>query len=735
MATTVGLKFDMSASIGRFQKSMDRVERRLDSLDRSSRRAASGIGLLAKLQIGGALLKGVGMLSGAFRSATGSAQQFFTSTLERVDALGKLSSSIGVAVQPLQILGKAASEAGVGQDKLGEAFKRMNKRIAEATMGFGEALPALQRLGLDAAELSKMSPDQAFMKIGEAISGLPTKGLQAATAFKIFSDQGLSLIPLFEDFPAKIQATTERFNALGLGVNTVQTKNIESLNDTLGEVQSVIASIGGKVIGNIAPAIDIFLQQILSAVENFELGEAKGANALADYLTESIFKGAIVLGDFADRMIAGLFKAFAFMATIVERMMSVLGSLMPDAISDNGKAIMAQVQRDERILKNDEKNLKNNFLPRGKNREQYEAEIADKRETIKINRAAARTADEEFIRGKYGITSEDSLPKVGQAARFGAEQLALGKIEAAASSKGIDSSVAMAKRLGVDTDKVRKLAAKRSLDIKVQEELAAERAQNAKDIADIDAKREKREQQQKRPPQFDRKDPKQLPGFDAGEQGRKLAGFDLLGPLADVPGIAGRIARQLSGAAAAGLAAENDPQVQAFAERQSEIDRLRRAGELAADMNKRTASAELEIFKKTAERNVEQFRANPMAARIAASQGMSVDDFVNKKRSQDMERFLSMQKQQQQRFRPAEFDQADRLQKELDAARERAEQRARVTRAREAAKAEASSRPGAAAEAGAKPDDKVANKLSETNRLLAEANRKQSNSFVLATIG
>ena len=308
MATTVGLKFDMSASIGRFQKSMDRVERRLDSLDRSSRKAASGIGLLAKLQIGGALLKGVGMLSGAFRSATGSAQQFFNATLERVDALGKLSSSIGVAVEPLQILSKAASEAGVGQDKLGEAFKRMNKRISEATLGFGEALPALQRLGLDADELSKMAPDKAFARIATAISELPTKGLQAATAFKIFSDQGLSLIPLFEDFPSKIKATADRFNELGLGVNTVQTKNIEALNDTLGEVQSVIASIGGKVIGNIAPAIDVFLKQILDAVATFELGESKGATAIADYLTEGIFKGAIALGDFADNLINSLKK-------------------------------------------------------------------------------------------------------------------------------------------------------------------------------------------------------------------------------------------------------------------------------------------------------------------------------------------------------------------------------------------------------------------------------------------
>jgi hypothetical protein len=718
MATTVGLKFDMSASIGRFQKSMDRVERRLDSLDRASRKAASGIGLLAKLQIGGALIKGVGMLAGAFRSATGSAQQFFDATLERVDALGKLSSSIGVAVEPLQVLGKAASEAGVGQDKLGEAFKRMNKRIAEATMGFGEALPALQRLGLSADELSKMSPDQAFRRIGQAISELPSKGLQAATAFKIFSDQGLSLIPLFEDFPAKIKATEDRFISLGLGVNTVQTKNIEALNDTLGEVQSVIASIGGKVIGNIAPAVDVFLNQILDSVANFEMGEATAANAIADYLTEAIFKGAIVLGDFADNMISRLMQAFTFMAKLVEKLAAIFSFFAPDAISPEGKETAAKAAAAEKKTLE----LVRQAGPMVSIEEQ--AAIEQQRERAQRLRAKAKQQDDAFIQRKYGIGDPASLPSVGVAARLGAQQFATAKIDAATTTKEIAAAAAMADRIGVGGVAVRDATFSRTKDLQRE----AERA----------AKQQMQQQERRRAVEaFGPRETQKLPGIDAMERGQQLAGFDLLPFLtgqkgrADLPGIAGRVERQLQAGLSAGAAAENDP----FAQRQAAIDKLRREGELAAENNKRAASAGLEIFKQTAERNIEQFRANPMAARIAASQGMSVDDFIDKKSSQDMERFLANQRQQQQRFVAPQSLEADRLQAQLDADIKRAEQRAAVMRARAAAQADAAARPGAAAAGAAQPDDKVASKLDQTNRLLAEANRSTRNSFVLATIG
>jgi hypothetical protein len=204
------------------------------------------------------------------------------------------------------------------------------------------------------------------------------------------------------------------------------------------------------------------------------------------------------------------------------------------------------------------------------------------------------------------------------------------------------------------------------------------------------------------------KAPQVLPFEDAAKVGRELAGFDLFDPNVLRQGIAGRVERQLQAGLTAGEAAENDP----FAQRQAAIDKLRREGELAAENNKRAASAGLEIFKQTAERNIEQFRANPMAARIAASQGMSVDDFIDKKSSQDMERFLANQRRQQQRFVAPQSLEADDLQAQLDAEIKRANQRAAVTRAREAAKAEAAGRPGAAGGTASGSGDRGADRTS-----------------------
>ena len=228
-----------------------------------------------------------------------------TNALKSVDAIGKLSKSTGISTDGLQAFGLAAADAGVDQIALSGAFGRMSKRLAEAAKGFGEAKPALEQLGLSAANLVKLSPDEQFLKIGEAIGGLATEGERAAIAFKIFSDQGLRLVPLFEDIRKKTGAAQEELSQLGVLLSSSEIQDVESLNDSLNRVQKTLTGIVAKVVAELAPAVKLIADDWLGFVKDSD-------GAFVDGIIAALQEAALTAADWYDTVSAGINKVVDF---------------------------------------------------------------------------------------------------------------------------------------------------------------------------------------------------------------------------------------------------------------------------------------------------------------------------------------------------------------------------------------------------------------------------------------
>ena len=300
MATAVGMNFKMTASIAKFQASMDKVEEKLKGIERSGKQTASGMNLLAKMEIGKSLLSGLNKIFDIFKAGVSSVTSFTSAASSTADEIAKLSDATGVAVEPLQVFQQLATYNGISGDKLGEALKRMTKRLAEAKLGFGEALPALNRLGLNIDQLASMSPEQAFLKIGAAIGRLPQKGEQAATAFKVFSDQGLAMVPMFAHLEANVSSLTSEMLSLGQVLSSEQVDNIEAMNDSFERVKKTASSIGTQVLANFAPALTAANDALIALIKNFEYDGAKGGQAIANMLSDALISGAKVLVDWAE---------------------------------------------------------------------------------------------------------------------------------------------------------------------------------------------------------------------------------------------------------------------------------------------------------------------------------------------------------------------------------------------------------------------------------------------------
>ena len=181
----------------------------------------------------------------------------------------------------------------------------MSKRLAEAAKGFGEAKPALEQLGLSAANLVKLSPDEQFLKIGEAIGGLGTEGEKAAAAFKIFSDQGLRLVPLFDDIRKKTGAAQEELSQLGILLSKREIGNVEALNDSLSRVQKTLTGIVEKVVAELAPAVKLVADDWLGFVKDTD-------GSIVTGIADALKTAAIGAASWYDSLAAGIQDVIEF---------------------------------------------------------------------------------------------------------------------------------------------------------------------------------------------------------------------------------------------------------------------------------------------------------------------------------------------------------------------------------------------------------------------------------------
>ena len=306
MASGIGLNMKLTASINQFQKSMGLVNSKLEAIDRSSRKTASGMKILAAIEIGKLAVKGLSSMASGFKNATSAAMRFFETNRQVVDALGKMSDSTGVAAPALQVFGRIAEEQGVPLAALSGGFGRMNKRLAEAKQGFGEALKPLQNMGMNIEALASLRPEQAFIAIAKAISKLPTHGQKAAAAFKIFSDQGLQLFPLFDGIEERVRKTAAEMSSLGQILSTTQVDAIERMNDAMRKVSATATALGQHVLASFAPMIEDANEALLRFVKNFKFDGEVGGIAIAKFIVEAFKKGVILLADWADSFYSGL---------------------------------------------------------------------------------------------------------------------------------------------------------------------------------------------------------------------------------------------------------------------------------------------------------------------------------------------------------------------------------------------------------------------------------------------
>ncbi len=129
--------------------------------------------------------------------------------LDYSNQLDDISDRTGLAASKVQLLQRAAIEAGVGGEALVGALERMTRNIGQAATGSEQAQQAIAGLGIRLDELVGKEPDQQMQLIARALASIQDPAERAARATEIFGKGSTKLLELLKDFDGATKAAAE----------------------------------------------------------------------------------------------------------------------------------------------------------------------------------------------------------------------------------------------------------------------------------------------------------------------------------------------------------------------------------------------------------------------------------------------------------------------------------------------------------------------------------------------
>jgi hypothetical protein len=212
----------------------------------------------------GTILSGVGL---------GALSVMWKKVGQNADALGKFSDRVGIAVEEMQKLEFHAELTGTEVGVLRKGLQNMVRGIADAADGTGEAKDALNKLGLSATFLKKLSPEKQFMMIADALETVENKVDDVQIGYDLFGGRGLALIKTMEGGSAAIKAAGDELESFGGILSRMDISRIEQANDNITRLWRALGAIANVLTVEISPIVAIVSKKLSDMVKNAEIGK------------------------------------------------------------------------------------------------------------------------------------------------------------------------------------------------------------------------------------------------------------------------------------------------------------------------------------------------------------------------------------------------------------------------------------------------------------------------------
>lgn len=233
----------------------DRFSRTFAALKRDMAQAKEGIGGIAtsasalNLRLGAITLGAAG---------AGGLVLGIRQLAHDLDALNDASDATGSTVENLSALERVARLNGATLETVSSAALKLNKVLTEAQPDTPMA-KALNRIGLDAAELRRLDPSEAVLRVAQALSNYADDGNKARLIQELFGKSTRELAPFLKDL-----AEAGRLNAT---VTSEQAREAERFNKQIALMATNANDAARSITSSLLPGINQLFERLRAGRE------------------------------------------------------------------------------------------------------------------------------------------------------------------------------------------------------------------------------------------------------------------------------------------------------------------------------------------------------------------------------------------------------------------------------------------------------------------------------------
>ncbi|WP_346808235.1 phage tail tape measure protein [Enterobacter chuandaensis] len=238
------LTLDLVAKVGGFVSGMDKAERASQQWAKQVQKDAAET-TKAFASIGSATV--------ALAGAVGVAGfQLLKSTSKQIAETDRWAKSLNISTQELLSWQFAAEKAGVSGEQMADIFKDIGDKIGDAVLNkSGEAVDALNALGLSAEKLSKVSPDKQLLAIGESLGKISTNA-EKTTILESLGNDLSKLLPLFDNNNEKLKQFLSLAKDFGIAPDPASIDDLVKVNQIFEDIEAQVRGLKLEISAGLA---------------------------------------------------------------------------------------------------------------------------------------------------------------------------------------------------------------------------------------------------------------------------------------------------------------------------------------------------------------------------------------------------------------------------------------------------------------------------------------------------
>jgi len=238
------LTIDLIAKTGGFVSGLNQAERASAKWSKQVQEDAAK---------SGAALAGIGAAAVTAGLAVGAAGfQLLKSTSKQITETDRWAKSLRISTQELLAWQFAAEKAGVSGDQMADIFKDIGDKIGDAVLNkSGEAVDALNALGLSAEKLSKVSPDKQLLAIGESLGKIGTNA-EKTTILESLGNDLSKLLPLFDNNNEKLKQFIDLAKDYGVAPDPSSIDDLVKVNQLFEDMEAQVAGLKMEIAAGLA---------------------------------------------------------------------------------------------------------------------------------------------------------------------------------------------------------------------------------------------------------------------------------------------------------------------------------------------------------------------------------------------------------------------------------------------------------------------------------------------------